>query len=51
MPWKQDFVLGIILMILFIVQIVTNAITHPRAKKAAGKEVEGQTLTEPDPIK
>jgi hypothetical protein len=38
MPWKQDVVLGIILLALFIAQLVTNAITHPRAKKAARKE-------------
>ncbi len=37
MPWKQDVVLGVILMTLFIAQIVTNAITHPRPKKRAEK--------------
>ncbi|MBN2152249.1 MAG: hypothetical protein JW839_12435 [Candidatus Lokiarchaeota archaeon] len=36
MPWKQDLVLGIILLSLFIAQLVTNAITHPRSKKKPG---------------
>jgi hypothetical protein len=38
MPWKQDVVLGIILLALFIAQLVTNATTHPQSKKAIKKE-------------
>ncbi len=49
MPWKQELVLGIILLALFVAQLVTNAITHPRAKKTGGKEVEGKTVTSADP--
>ena len=37
LPWKHDIVLGIILFALFIAQIVTNAVTHPRSKKATVK--------------
>jgi hypothetical protein len=49
MPWKQDVVLGIILMALFIAQLVINAITHPRAKKTTGKEGVGNPLKELNP--
>nr|MDO8083831.1 hypothetical protein [Candidatus Sigynarchaeum springense] len=41
MPWKQDVVLGIILLALFIAQLVANAITHPRSNKKAGNEEKG----------
>ncbi|MEX2682376.1 MAG: hypothetical protein Q6373_012315 [Candidatus Sigynarchaeota archaeon] len=49
MPWKQDLVLGVILLSLFIAQLVTNAITHPRSEKKAGIGGEGKHAAPVDP--
>nr|MDO8110965.1 hypothetical protein [Candidatus Sigynarchaeota archaeon] len=38
MPWKRDLVFGIILLILFILQIIVNILTHAKFGKKGAQQ-------------